>query len=82
MARMAHGEYALAYVAPERLAFPGFRGLVRDVAVPLVAIDGKGRKAALGRVAVSESGGRFRFTTSARPPHVAIDEDKVLAVVR
>jgi ATP-dependent DNA helicase RecQ len=39
MARMAHGEYALAYVAPERLAFPGFRGLVRDVAVPLVAID-------------------------------------------
>ena len=53
-----------------------------EMLVPLVAIDGKGRKAALGRVAVSESGGRFRFTTSARPPHVAIDEDKVLAVVR
>ncbi|PYV26347.1 MAG: hypothetical protein DMG24_07235, partial [Acidobacteria bacterium] len=53
-----------------------------EMLVPLVAIDGKGRKAALGRVAVSESGGRFRFTASARPPHVAIDEDKVLAVVR
>jgi ATP-dependent DNA helicase RecQ len=39
MARMARGEYALAYVAPERLAFPGFRSLVRDVAVPLVAVD-------------------------------------------
>jgi len=39
MARMGRGEYALAYVAPERLAFPGFRGLVRDVAVPLVAVD-------------------------------------------
>jgi ATP-dependent DNA helicase RecQ len=39
MARLAEGRYALAYVAPERLAFPGFRGLVRDIPVPLVAVD-------------------------------------------
>ncbi len=39
MARIAAGEYALVYVAPERLAFEGFRGLLRDVAVPLVAVD-------------------------------------------
>jgi ATP-dependent DNA helicase RecQ len=39
MARLAEGRYALAYVAPERLAFPGFRGLVHDIAVPLVAVD-------------------------------------------
>src|SRR5207244_10337817 len=36
MARLAQGDYSLAYVAPERLAFEGFRGLVREIAVPLV----------------------------------------------
>src|SRR5436309_6151217 len=39
MARLAQGDYLLAYVAPERLVFEGFRGLIRDIAVPLVAID-------------------------------------------
>jgi ATP-dependent DNA helicase RecQ len=39
MAALARGEFAIAYVAPERLAFPGFRGLARDLDCPLVAID-------------------------------------------
>src|SRR2546425_6721694 len=39
MARMAAGEYSLVYVAPERLVFEGFRGLLRRITVPLVAID-------------------------------------------
>ncbi len=39
MSGLARGEYALAYVAPERLAFPGFRGLARDLDCPLVAVD-------------------------------------------
>jgi ATP-dependent DNA helicase RecQ len=39
MAAMGRGAYSLVYVAPERLAFPGFRGLVRDIEIPLVAID-------------------------------------------
>jgi len=39
MARMARGEFALAYVAPERLVFPGFRGLIREIDCPLVAVD-------------------------------------------
>jgi ATP-dependent DNA helicase RecQ len=39
MARAAAGQYTLLYVAPERLAFPGFRQLLRDMEVPLVAID-------------------------------------------
>jgi len=39
MARVAQGEYSLVYVAPERLVFGGFRSLIRDIAVPLVAID-------------------------------------------
>jgi ATP-dependent DNA helicase RecQ len=39
MARIAAGEYRLVYVAPERLVFPGFRALLREVAVPLVAVD-------------------------------------------
>jgi ATP-dependent DNA helicase RecQ len=39
MARLAAGEYRLVYVAPERLVFPGFRGLLRGIPVPLVAVD-------------------------------------------
>src|SRR6185295_15522052 len=39
MARMANGEYQIVYVAPERIVFPGFRGLLKSLAVPLVAID-------------------------------------------
>jgi len=39
MARVARREFALVYVAPERLAFPGFRGLIGGLDCPLVAID-------------------------------------------
>ena len=39
MARMAAGAFRLVYVAPERLTFPGFRGLVAGVGCPLVAVD-------------------------------------------
>lgn len=39
MARLAAGAYKLVYAAPERLAFPGFRGLLNDIRVPLLAID-------------------------------------------
>ena len=39
MSALARGEFSIAYVAPERLAFPGFRGLARDLDCPLVAID-------------------------------------------
>src|SRR5262245_54034839 len=39
MAGLARREFALVYVAPERLAFPGCRGLIRQIDCPLVAID-------------------------------------------
>jgi len=39
MARLAAGAYKLVYVAPERLAFPGFRGLLHEIHPPLLAID-------------------------------------------
>ncbi|MEO8448838.1 MAG: ATP-dependent DNA helicase RecQ, partial [Gemmatimonadota bacterium] len=39
MGALARGAYSIAYVAPERLAFPGFRSLARDLDCPLVAID-------------------------------------------
>ena len=39
MAGLARGDFTIAYVAPERLAFPGFRGLARELDCPLVAID-------------------------------------------
>ena len=39
MARIAAGAYRLVYVAPERLAFPGFRGLIHGLGCPLVAVD-------------------------------------------
>jgi ATP-dependent DNA helicase RecQ len=39
MAQIARLELALVYVAPERLVFPGFRALLREIDCPLVAID-------------------------------------------
>ncbi len=53
-----------------------------EMLVPVVVLYPKDRKVTLGRVAVSESGGRFRFTTATKPSKVTIDEDQILAVVR
>ena len=39
MARLRAGKLALVYVAPERLAFPGFRAALSGLEVPLVAVD-------------------------------------------
>src|SRR5262250_3263593 len=39
MARARARHFSLVYVAPERLTFPGFRGLLRDLECPLVAVD-------------------------------------------
>ena len=39
LARLRAGAFKLAYVAPERLAYPGFRALVLELGTPLVAID-------------------------------------------
>ena len=39
MAAIARRQYKLVYVAPERLAFPGFRGLLARLPIDLVAID-------------------------------------------
>ena len=53
-----------------------------EMLVPVIAASGKDRKVTLGRVAVSDSGGSFRFTTTTKPSRVAIDDDEILAVVR
>jgi len=39
MRRLADGEFKIVYVAPERLAFDGFRSLLRNLDCPLIAID-------------------------------------------
>ena len=39
MARVAEGAYDLVYVSPERLTFPGFRGLISNLTLSLVAVD-------------------------------------------
>ncbi len=39
MRDLGRGRYKLAYVAPERLGFPGFRGLLADLDCRLVAVD-------------------------------------------
>jgi ATP-dependent DNA helicase RecQ len=39
MRAVRRGEVRLLYVAPERLAYPGFRALVQELRPPLVAID-------------------------------------------
>lgn len=36
---LRHGQYDLVYVSPERLAFPGFRARLSEIAVPLIAVD-------------------------------------------
>jgi hypothetical protein len=49
--------------------------------VPVVAIYAKDRRVTLGRVAVSENGARFKFTTTRKPSRVVIDDENLLAVV-
>ena len=39
MAALARGAFKLVYVAPERLAYDGFRGLLKSLRVPLIAVD-------------------------------------------
>lgn len=39
MSGLGRGDYTIAYVAPERLAYPGFRALVRGLNCPLLTID-------------------------------------------
>ena len=39
MQGIAKGDYKLVYAAPERLAYPGFRSLLREINCPLVAVD-------------------------------------------
>jgi len=39
LGQLGAGRLALAYVAPERLAYPGFRALLRGLVCPLVAVD-------------------------------------------
>jgi len=39
LARLRAGAFKLAYVAPERLSYPGFRALVLELGAPLVAVD-------------------------------------------
>ncbi|MEM6293981.1 MAG: RecQ family ATP-dependent DNA helicase [Myxococcota bacterium] len=39
MGAIARGEFDIVYIAPERLAFGGFRGIVQQLQVPLVAVD-------------------------------------------
>ncbi|TFG94133.1 MAG: ATP-dependent DNA helicase RecQ, partial [Myxococcales bacterium] len=38
-AGIARGDYSLVFVAPERLALPGFRSLAMDLDCPLLAVD-------------------------------------------
>ena len=39
MARLAAGAFRLVYVAPERLAFPGFRAMLHEIDIPFIAVD-------------------------------------------
>jgi ATP-dependent DNA helicase RecQ len=39
MARLGEGAYRIVYVAPERLAYPGFRSILGRLRIPLLAVD-------------------------------------------
>ncbi len=53
-----------------------------EMLVPVAAVGGRDRRSPLGHVAVSSSGGRFRFTTRFKPSRVEIDVEDLLAVVK
>ena len=78
-------ESTVKQLAPQKFVIQGSisqRGVASDfeMLVPVVAEVGREKKASLGRVVVTEDGGRFKFTTTARPRRVAIDEDNLLAI--
>ncbi len=50
-----------------------------EMLVPVIAEVGREKRVSLGRVAVTDVGGRFKFTTAARPKRIAIDTDNLLA---
>jgi len=78
-------ESSVKELSPQKFLVQGAitqRGVSSDfeMLVPVTAEMGKEKKANLGRVVVSEDGGRFKFTTALRPKRVAIDEDNLLAI--
>ena len=82
MAGIERGEFKLVYVAPERLAFGGFRGLVGRLQVSLVAVD--------EAHCISEWGHDFRpeylqigeFVRQMQPPRVLACTATATPVVR
>jgi Peptidase family M1 domain len=52
-----------------------------ETLVPVVETTGRGGRVLLGRVHVFGEEGSFRFTTSHKPAHIAIDTTNLLAVV-
>jgi hypothetical protein len=75
--RLAADKYAVQGTIEQSGVPAGFQMLV-----PVVATFNREKKVTLGLVPVSETGGRFKFTTKGRPAHLAIDENDLLAVVR
>jgi hypothetical protein len=53
-----------------------------EIPVPVILLYKRDRKTEEHWVAVSESSGKFKFTTTSKPARVTIDEDSILAVVR
>ncbi len=82
LAGLGEGRYKLAYVAPERLVVPGFKRLLENLDVPLVAID--------EAHCISEWGHDFRpdyleigrLLTELRPPRVLACTATATPVVR
>ncbi|MFB3921734.1 MAG: M1 family aminopeptidase [Terriglobia bacterium] len=80
-------DYSVRRLGPKKFVTQGVieqAGVGRDfeMPVPILLIYESGRKPELNWVPVSESGGRFQFTTTVKPSRLAIDEERILAVVR
>ncbi len=52
-----------------------------EMPVPILLMYDAGRKVEVDWIPVSENGGKFKFTTNAKPSRITIDEDRILAVV-
>lgn len=53
-----------------------------EMLVPVIAEGGGAKNAMLGWVPVSNSGGKFRFTTRFKPSRVTINDEDLLAIVK
>ena len=79
---LSRGEYKLAYIAPERLALPGFRERLKRLGCPLVAVDEAHCISEWGHDFRPEYGQIGELLAELAPPHVLACTATATPIVR